>query len=328
MAINFKFGINKTINISIKDHALRFVELKQTQPLVIQRMGEYYLPSGLIKEGKILDVETLSTILEQCVSEWKISKRMIRFLVPDPFVVIRKVSIPKEIKEDEINGYLYMEIGTSIHLPFEDPVFDFFLQENNDKETNEILLFAAPEDVVREYMDLFERVKLKPIAADLSSLALNRYYYQLDPAKSNDNHLLVQIDLQTVNVCIFENHLPVFMRQLNMDSKREKWIHSTSKDSFLSFQYSGDRQDILTSLESIYNEIDKVMNFYRYSLNQGKKQVQTMILDGDHPWLDEIFEQMGNRFDVPMMKLNDMNTSAGPIPAQFHLNVGLGLKEV
>ncbi|MEH7082380.1 hypothetical protein V7139_06545 [Neobacillus drentensis] len=71
MAINFLFGKNKTINITIKDYAIRFVELKHTQFLEVQRMGEYYLPAGLITEGKILDFDTLATILEQCVSDLK-----------------------------------------------------------------------------------------------------------------------------------------------------------------------------------------------------------------------------------------------------------------
>ncbi len=43
-----------------------------------------------------------------------------------------------------------MEIGTSIHMPFEEPEFDYFLQENSDSETNDLLLFAAPENVVLE----------------------------------------------------------------------------------------------------------------------------------------------------------------------------------
>ena len=32
--------------------------------------------------------------------------------------------IPAEVMDDEINGYLYLELGKSLHLPFEDPVFD------------------------------------------------------------------------------------------------------------------------------------------------------------------------------------------------------------
>ncbi|MEH7504262.1 hypothetical protein V7152_19980 [Neobacillus drentensis] len=79
----------------------------------------------------------------------ELSKRTVRFLVPDPFVLIRKIAIPKDINEEEIRGYIYGN-WTSIHMPFEEPEFDYFLQENSDSETNDLLLFAAPENVILE----------------------------------------------------------------------------------------------------------------------------------------------------------------------------------
>jgi type IV pilus assembly protein PilM len=330
MAINFTFGRNKTINITIKDHAIRFVELKQTQPAVVQRMGERYLPAGLIKEGKIMDYETLSTVLEQCIFDWKIAKRNVRFLVPDSFVVIRMVSIPIDLKEDEIKGYLYMEIGTSIHLPFEDPVFDYVVMGNSDVKNRQILLFAAPEDIVREYMGLFDEVKLKAVAADISSLALYRYYNQIEPSSENQNLLLIQFDLQEVNVSIIEKNIPVFMRHITMEVNREKWTHSLTNESFFTLNYTGDKEEAYISIKDAYSQIEKVINFYQYSLNQGKQQVGKIILDGDHPWLGEIHSQLDSRFGIPTLMIASVNEDkmVEPIPPQFHLNVGLGLKEV
>ncbi|WP_042354910.1 type IV pilus biogenesis protein PilM [Bacillus rubiinfantis] len=336
MAINFMLGKRKIVNFTIKDHAIRFVELKQTYPLVIQKMGEYYLPNGLIKEGKILDYDTLATITEQCVAEWKISKRQVRFIVPDPFIVIRKVPIPKDIQEDEIRGYLYMELGSSIHLPFEDPVFDFYLldgvKDGAEESLKEILLFAAPENMVKEYMDLLEEAKLRPIAADISSLAMNRLIYQHAASiSSNDPYLIVQIDLQSINICIFEDNIPVIMRNLYMDIDREKWNYKEKMNTYLTFDFIGEKQEVLNALKDMYSEIEKVLNFYQYSLKQGKKQVQTVYVDGDHPWLDEICKQLKGRFEIPVIKIEDfLKKQLGTelIPPQFHLNMGLGLKEV
>ncbi len=72
------------------------------------------------------------------------------------------------------------------------------------------------------------------------------------------------------------------------------------------------------------------MNFYQNSLNHGKKQVQRIVLDGDHPWLEDIYEQMGSRFDIPIIKLKGQPGASGygAGVSSVHLNVGLGLKEV
>ncbi len=95
-------------------------------------------------------------------------------------------------------------------------------------------------------MALIEKVKLKPIAADISSLALNRLFHQIDQDDEAPNHLMVQVDLQTVNVCIFENNLPVFMRHLNMDIKRDNWNHSLTSDSYSRLIITGKNQRFST----------------------------------------------------------------------------------
>src|SRR5881392_2762970 len=117
---------NRIVNLVINDHSIRFVELKQANPPTAQRWSERLLPPGIINDGKIIDAESLANIVEECIDEWKIQRRSVRFIVPDSLVIIRKVSIPAEVQDDEIHGYLYLEMGSSIHLPFEDPVFDFF----------------------------------------------------------------------------------------------------------------------------------------------------------------------------------------------------------
>ncbi|EIJ79044.1 Tfp pilus assembly protein, ATPase PilM [Bacillus methanolicus PB1] len=329
MGMHFRFGNKRTINLTMKDYVIRFAELKQAYPPVISRWGERFLPPGLIKDGKIKDFEMIESILEECVEDWKIAKRPIRFLVPDQFVVIRKISIPADIQDDEIKGYLYMELGTSIHLPFDEPVFDYFPISSSDHEKKEILLFAAPEEMVTEYASLFEQVKLKPAAADISCLALYRLYFEQEKYSENENLMMMHIDLLTVNISIFEGHLPVFMRHLPLEFDVSKWDHTTSTDQENS--YSGDSQEVLNPLENIYKEAERVMNFYRYSLNQGNRQITKILIDGDHPWIEEIYKEIKVRFEIPTVTIESRTIEAAPedrAVSPFHLNIGLGLKEV
>ncbi|HWJ79662.1 MAG TPA: pilus assembly protein PilM, partial [Niallia sp.] len=81
MALNLHFGKKKVVNLTIKDHVIRYVELKNSQDITVQNWGERYLPPGLIQEGNIQDVENFIWILEECIDEWKISKKQVCFLV-------------------------------------------------------------------------------------------------------------------------------------------------------------------------------------------------------------------------------------------------------
>ena len=330
MAFSLFSGRDKIINIVLNDHSIRYVEIKQKNPITVNQYGQRYLPPGIISDGKILDFATLLNILDECIADWKIAKREIRFIVPDSLVIIRKVSIPGDIKEDEIDGYLYLELGSTIHLPFEDPVFDTIIlgTENNKQE---ILLFAAPEKYILEFEDLFKSAKLKPVAADISPLAIYRLYHHLDMAVKNEVLLTVQFDLDVVSLCIFEEQIPVFMRHIPGDLK-DNWKLSRSREDHSSQElvYEGEVSEIIFQLEEIYRDIAKLMDFYRYSLTQGKKEVTRILVNGDHPMLDRAISDMNDRLGMPVATVNIKAISSyqEELPVAFNLALGLGLKEV
>lgn len=299
---------HKVANVVIKDHVIRYVELKPNDPFTIQKSGERDLPKGLIHDGKIMDRETVTMILEECVDEWKLKNRRVRFLVPDPVVVIRRLQLPNDLQEDEIRGYLFMELGTTIHLPFEHPVFDYALLEKTNEKLA-ILLFAAPEPIVRDYAELLEEVGLRPIAADVSPLCVYRLFHAADQVRRDDHLLIVQIDESAVNVSAFFNDVPMFMRQLLFEVPSEP-VH---------------RDEWFRPFEDVYKEIERVMNFYRFSLHQGNAQITRIFLTGDHRKLSNLHEAMQERFDIPVERLAEPFASA--VEPRYHLAWGLGLKE-
>lgn len=277
MALSLFIPKNRIINLVVNDHSIRFLELKHANPPVAQRWLERFLPPGIITDGKITDQNSLVSILEECISEWKIRNRSIRFIVPDPLVIIRKVTVPAEIQEDEMKGYLYLELGSTIHLPFEEPVFDFYLLANNGK-SKELLLFAAPEQYVMEYSKLLAKLKLNPIEAEISPLSLYRLYYHLDKPTRNEILFTIQFDLTSVNLCIFEESIPLVMRQFPLPFNIEQWdIKREQKESTI-YKFNGEISQLSLQFEDIFKEINMLFDFYRYSLNSEKKRSNQVSL--------------------------------------------------
>jgi type IV pilus assembly protein PilM len=317
------------VNLVLNDHSIRFVELKSVHPPAAQRWGERFLPPGIISDGKIIDYESLLNILDECMDEWKIHKRPIRFVIPDSLVIIRKVSIPSDIKDDEIHGYLYLEIGSSIHLPFEDPVFDIFPLADNGK-MKEIMLFAASEKYVMEYSNVFSDLKMNPVAADISPLSTYRLYHQLEQTKENEILLTVQFDLTNINMSIFENTVPYVMRHFPFAFSIEKWDIKPDKNG-VNYHYLGEMDEFKRDFEDIFHEISKLMDFYRYSLYNGKKEVSKFLVSGDHPLLKRIVEEIKERYELPISMLqlqDDVYGKNEKLPYKFYLSLGLALKEV
>ncbi|WP_421380198.1 type IV pilus biogenesis protein PilM [Bacillus salacetis] len=314
------FGNNKRIaNLVITDTAIRYADLKTESPLILHNYGEKLLPQGIITDGKIIEYDTLAMILEECIADWGIKKQPVRFIVPSTSIIVKRVLVPSDIEEDELKGYLFMEIGTSIHLPFEDPLFDVvLLGEKEDKQ--EILLVASPEEVIHSYRDLLDEVKLKPVVADISPLALYRYFYHQDMARSTDHEMLLQFDEKLLTISIFHSNQPIFLRPISLQGDPE--LPETSEIEANGWMFF---------LEDTFKEIEKVFSFYKYSLNKGEVNVNKVILTGDHPHLDEIYRNLTGRLDVAVHKSpkdSVFDTSGQPVPSHYDLAIGLALKEV
>lgn len=318
------FTSNIMANIIIKDHAIRYVGVKQTNPITVQKFREKYLPPGVIQEGRIIERDTLLLILDECVSEWGIKKNHVQFVIPDPFVVIRKITIPKEVKDDEIIGYIYLELGTTIHLPFEEPVLDF-KKLSEDETRKEILIFAAPEDVANEYSALLEEVDLKPVAADITPLCMYRLFHFCGQTKAEEHSLLVQFDLQSVNFSIFHRDIPLFMRHITLETSIDDWdIQQNQSSTLADIRWSSHSSKLEVLMDELMKEIEHVMNFYSFNMTQGKDRVTTILMSGDHPYLTDITSTLNQRYEIQVHTI----TQFEQLPDHYYLPLGLALKEV
>ncbi len=323
------FQSKKTMRTSIliKDHVIRFVHAKRPSMTDIISFGERYLPPGIIKGGQIIDPETFQTILEECIEDWELQKQAVQFCVPDAFVVIRNVFIPNDIEDNNIRKYLNIEIGESIHLPFEESLFDYELVEETE-EKKEIILIASPEKVVMSIHQLLEEVKLEPNVADISSLSVYRLFCRLDRALQNEHLLLVQLDQSSINLTVFQYHKPAFTRHFPLSLDEEKWGVIGDKEDLV-VTWLGDMVEIENQAEDIVMEIERVLNFYRFSVQKGKTGAGRIVITGDHPYLRKIVGVCQDSLDIPVETLLnvEINSQQGFIPYQYHDAIGLMLKK-
>ncbi|MCR8850129.1 pilus assembly protein PilM [Rossellomorea sp. SC111] len=314
------FNKNKNkINIVISDQWIRFVELKSVSPLHIHHFGEKRIADGMISDGKIIEKEAFQAFLEECVLDWNLKKREVQFIVPNTQMIIRKMTISSDIEDDEVKSHLFLEIGTSIHLPFENPVFDVVVVGNKG-DKKEIILVAAPEDIVIEYQKMLSDAHLKPVVADISPLAFYRYIHSLDLTQSENHEMLLYFNPSNVTVSIFHDHQPVFFRPISLGEEREVKDESSDYGEFHSLQF-----------EDVMKEIDKVISFYRYTLTNDEAMINKVYVAGDHPMVGEIHNLLADRFEIDIIKVPSVARDAytnEELSNEFLLAVGLGLKEV
>lgn len=75
--------------------------------------------------------------------------------------------------------------------------------------------------------------------------------------------------------------------------------------------------------------LNEFQRFYRYSMNDGKKQFTKMALVGDTPFLSEIHSQLEELYEIPVIEL-DVDHFSGPkglkVEQRFHQALGLAMR--
>ena len=307
----------RPVSITIEEDAVRVVRLKSVDPLVVDVAEEVTLPPNIIVEGKIVDPETLAAILDGAVKQWGISRRTVQFLAPDQYVIIRKVPYPDDVLEDELKGHFFIEIGSTLYLPFDDPVFDVVPYIPNT-ETNEAIVIASKESVLDHYEDVLKDVKLDPITADITPLALYRLAYKQHALTGKEHVLLADLKEDKMTVSIFHAHYPLFMRPVELENAAVLSVVT-------------DIQEQRITPATIVMELEKLINFYRYNMWNGTAGITHLLVNGEYDEFDELLSLIRERLSIQAMPLvkEPLQLATGQeIPARFNRTIGLALKEV
>ncbi|KHF40947.1 type IV pilus biogenesis protein PilM [Halalkalibacter okhensis] len=306
--------------IVIKDHVMRYVGSKKGDVSTVYAHGERYLPAEVIREGQVVERETFVTFLEECIEEWDIKRQDIQFCVPDGQVIVRMHQVDGAIPHEEIKGKLYFDLGDSLLLPFDEPIFDFHELGMKDGQ-KEVLVFASKEKTIHDYVSVFEEVKVRPNAADLTALSAYRLFHELDQTSTNGYTLLVQVDATHTNVTFFNEHHPVFSRSIFSELDQANW--QVKRQGML--EWSGDQDQLFNQIDDQTNEIEKVLNFYRFNVLKGTGTIERMLICGDHPYLELVKKSFQNSFSLQLVFLDDL--SDVPLPARYYDVLGLILKK-
>ena len=328
----------KTVNIVIDDYVIRMAESSGEELSTVKLIKEEPLPSGLIEYGKIVDEIQFYGFMKNIVQKWGIKNQQVRFYVPSSLVIMRAVEYPAHLKKENIKEYFMMEIGETIHLPFQNPIFDihiFSTEQDHQPEEDDVentkkqgTLFAVPEDEMIKYTEIFSDVSLKPIVADVKELGVYRYFNQMNQVDQEKSYLFFEFNLTSIHLSIFHNHQLEFLRYQQLHLETQLWNARKGENNTLTWAYAGDEEQKIGTIEDQINELERIMNFYRYSLHKGEKEVSEIFILGDYPKLDQIYNRVKNQYNITTRLLEEYSeTKKEKMGAAFIPALGLALKE-
>lgn len=317
------------VALEVNDYVVRAaVQSRADGPVVT---FEAPMPSGVIVQGEIDEPDTLSDVLAEQFAAWGIAKGSdVRFFVSDEAILARSIDVnDADESYEDLLTYVTMEIGQTIHVPFEEPTFDVF--PTNEEETKGTL-FVAPAAPVTLLANALLDLKMKPSVADIKMLGLARTIRRMGELTKRDVPTLVaNWGLNGLTVAIFRNSVLEFLRFQQFHNFREQWtVDPELADGAFPYTLRTDPEQYELSIGSEFGEIGNIMNSYRFSLHKGEHHVEQILLTGDNPQLDLIERQLTLAYgETPIERLKEtrFSTVYPNVPIRFAPLVGLFERE-
>ncbi|MDQ0351998.1 type IV pilus assembly protein PilM [Alkalibacillus filiformis] len=313
----------KVVNLEIKDYVIRFTESKKGSSS-ISRLGEHFLPTGIVKNGVIEDFDQFVKILKTVVKKWRLKRKNVRFIMPDSLVFIRRETVPLNVDKDEVKKHIYFNIGDTIHLPFDSSVVEVvYIREL--EEHHEVSMISTDQAVANQYDEALDLASVTVEAIDISPLCYYRLLHSNELVKQDDHLLLIQYQVDRVTFSAFVQNTPIFLQEFDLESSEfvtEQLGPTLSKEDF-------NKQTVMEELDDMNIEVERVERFYQFMMNDYEQKFTTIAVVGDHPYLEEIVSTMSEGYETPIVQLTDNNVK-GPkemgVEFKFHNVYGLALK--
>lgn len=349
---------NWQVGLHFLPYAIKLAEVRAADSTYVRKQGIVPINPDIIDNHGVRDREWLAFELEKKVKEWHLRGKEAILSVPLSNVIIRRLTIPK-VHDKEIRDLVEVEIENSLHLPFQNPIFDYVKIEKStesipsdeqektsehkgyeldvelelQREQIQLMVIAAPEDTVQSYVDTVRKAGLKPVAVDIEPLALYRTLEQEFPEIAGTGVLLINITLAGAEVAIFSAGYPEFVRSVELavpffNAQRSKSSLEMAKQAIGLMERENWLGNYVSDLNS---EMTRIMNFYQYSLHDGKQRIEQIYVTGDFGDMPRLAAELRNRFSIPVhtpafshvIRLDKISSLFA-----YEAAVGLGLKEV
>jgi type IV pilus assembly protein PilM len=209
------------IGLDIGTSGVRAAELSFGKGQVtLERFGQVALPEGAVRDGEVVDPDTVAGAIKQLWAHTKFSSKKVVIGVANQKVIVRQVDLPW-MPVDDLKKSLAFQVQDFVPMPVDQAVLDFHpleeLTADGGQHILRGLLVAASRDMVNASLEAVQKAGLSPVMVDLTSFAVIR-------SLADSDHLgmgapveaLVDVGARVTNIVVHQGGVPRFVRILLM----------------------------------------------------------------------------------------------------------------
>ncbi len=203
------------VGLDIGSSYVKIVQLAEKgAEFKLLNLGVVPLPSGTVKEGRVLNSEALVQCVKVLTKNLKVKEKKVASAVSGYEVMIKKLEIPV-MTEEELNARMQTELRQYIPYSLEEVDVDYeILGISKERSGNmDVLLVAAKKESIRDYVSAVEACGLNVHVLDVDYFALNNAL-EMTQGFREDCLALIDIGSHKALMCIAVQGVPVFTRGL------------------------------------------------------------------------------------------------------------------
>ncbi len=265
----------------------------------------------------VTDFQFSPGILEQLldlVKRFKLRGKQVVLSVPDHQIIVRYLDMPS-VPIGALRQAVQVELGATIHLPFEDPAFDVVLippiNASDDCGTGGCCLIAAPRLVIANMTNLAKQAGLIPTAVDIKPLAILRAN-GIVPRNREELTLVAHVSEEEVSLSIFIGSYLYFFRNMDMGIPNDV----------------SDASQIQSLVTDIVYEMNRVISFFNFNLAAIERPLGCMYLYATHPYRTAICTEMEQQMSIPIFVIqqSELLVETGHQDLEAMVALGLAMK--
>ncbi len=169
------FGSSSVLSLDFGSNRIKGVVGKYSKKgILVDKSFMLNLPEGLYQDGEITDIDQLSYLLRNTLSENGVGQLETYGVINSTSIIMREVSLPTTLKE-EIDSIIEYQLEEYIPINPEDYVVKYLSLGKtvlDGIDRSQLLLVGIPRAMIQAHLTLLRNVNLKPSVLDYHGNAI------------------------------------------------------------------------------------------------------------------------------------------------------------
>ena len=322
------FGVAKTspvLGIDISSTTVKLLELsRQGGSYRVESYAVAHLPPEAVIEKDVNQVETVGALIRDLVARSKTRVKRIAAAVSGSAVIIKTVTMPDGLSDEELEAQLAVEADQYIPYPLEEVAIDFEVLAPAANNTVTVLLVACHQQTIDARVDALEIAGLTVGIMDVEVLAMGRALALLEkqlPGENLRSVAMVDIGASMTTLSVFSDGQSVYTREQFFGDKQ--LTDEIMNRYGLSFEEAGlakkqqglpedYEQEVLQPFrEALVQQVSRSLQFFLSSSEHAS--LDCIVLCGDVASISGLGELAQERLLTPVIIANPFaDMTVGP----------------